>query len=273
MSNFIHANTDGPFNPYSKVYDLATVKKDFPAFQLEKSYQDHMHAPPLPVSFLEPLAGVLRLASLGTLGNLKPSKHRATSPVMSEHVRDVETRSMGNNRLRIMSIVGARPNMMKIAPLLAELRQHEDIEPVLVHTGQHYDYSMSPGFLRSVAPAASRLQPGSRIRQSTTHRKPQRLCASLESWSNLDRPDMVLVAGDVNSTVACALVAAKERIPVAHVEAGLRSFDRTMPEELNRILTDTLSDLLFYHRGKRQPEPVERGSRPRQGLLRRQSND
>ena len=150
---------------------------------------------------------------------------------------------MGNNRLRIMSIVGARPNMMKIAPLLAELRLHEEIEPVLVHTGQHYDYSMSQVFFDQLhLPHPDyNLEVGSGKHYAQTAEIMRKFGELVE----LDRPDMVLVAGDVNSTVACALVAAKERIPVAHVEAGLRSFDRTMPEELNRILTDALSDLLF----------------------------
>jgi UDP-N-acetylglucosamine 2-epimerase (non-hydrolysing) len=150
---------------------------------------------------------------------------------------------MGDNRLRIMSIVGARPNMMKIAPLLAELRLHKDIEPVLVHTGQHYDYSMSQVFfdqLRLPHPDYN-LEVGSGKHYAQTAEIMRKFGELVEH----DRPDMVVVAGDVKSTVACALVAAKERIPVAHVEAGLRSFDRTMPEELNRILTDTLSDLLF----------------------------
>jgi UDP-N-acetylglucosamine 2-epimerase (non-hydrolysing) len=150
---------------------------------------------------------------------------------------------MGNNRLRIMSIVGARPNMMKIAPLLAELRLHKEIEPVLVHTGQHYDYSMSQVFFDQLhLPHPDyNLEAGSGKHYAQTAEIMRKFGELVEH----DRPDMVLVAGDVNSTVACALVAAKERIPVAHVEAGLRSFDRSMPEELNRILTDTVSDLLF----------------------------
>ena len=150
---------------------------------------------------------------------------------------------MGNNRLRIMSIVGARPNMMKIAPLLAELRLHKEIEPVLVHTGQHYDYSMSQVFfdqLRLPHPDYS-LEVGSGKHYAQTADIMRKFGELLQQ----DRPDMVLVTGDVNSTLACALVAAKERIPVAHVEAGLRSFDRTMPEEINRVLTDVVSDLLF----------------------------
>jgi UDP-N-acetylglucosamine 2-epimerase (non-hydrolysing) len=150
---------------------------------------------------------------------------------------------MGNNRLKIMSIVGARPNMMKVAPLLAELRQHQEIEPILVHTGQHYDYSMSQVFFDQlrVPPPDYNLDVGS----GTHYEQTAEIIRKFGDLVQQDRPDMVLVAGDVNSTIACALVAAKERIPVAHVEAGLRSFDRSMPEELNRILTDALADLLF----------------------------
>jgi UDP-N-acetylglucosamine 2-epimerase (non-hydrolysing) len=150
---------------------------------------------------------------------------------------------MANNRLKIMSIVGARPNMMKVAPLLAELRRHHEIEPVLVHTGQHYDYSMSQVFFDQlgVPPPDYNLDVGSGPHYAQTADIMQRFGDLVQQ----DRPDMVLVAGDVNSTIACALVAAKERIPIAHVEAGLRSFDRSMPEEINRILTDALSDLLF----------------------------
>jgi UDP-N-acetylglucosamine 2-epimerase (non-hydrolysing) len=150
---------------------------------------------------------------------------------------------MGNQRLRIMSIVGARPNMMKIAPLMAELRRDREIEAVLVHTGQHYDYSMSQVFfdqLQLPQPDYN-LEVGSGKHYAQTAEIMHRFGDLVER----DRPDRVLVAGDVNSTIACALVAAKEGIPVAHVEAGLRSFDRSMPEEINRVLTDALSDLLF----------------------------
>ena len=145
--------------------------------------------------------------------------------------------------MRIMSIVGARPNMMKVAPLLAELRRHEDFEPVLVHTGQHYDYSMSQVFFDQlgVPPPDYNLDVGS----GTHYAQTAEIMRKFGELVQQDRPDMVVVAGDVNSTIACALVAAKERIPVAHVEAGLRSFDRSMPEEINRILTDAVADLLF----------------------------
>jgi UDP-N-acetylglucosamine 2-epimerase (non-hydrolysing) len=150
---------------------------------------------------------------------------------------------MDNNHLRIMSIVGARPNMMKVAPLLAEFRLHEEIEAVLVHTGQHYDYSMSQVFFEQlrVPPPDYNLGVGS----GTHYGQTAEIIRKFGELLQHDRPDMVLVAGDVNSTFACALVAAKERIPVAHLEAGLRSFDRSMPEEINRILTDALADLLF----------------------------
>jgi UDP-N-acetylglucosamine 2-epimerase (non-hydrolysing) len=145
--------------------------------------------------------------------------------------------------LRIMSIVGARPNMMKVAPLLAELRRHEEIEPVLVHTGQHYDYSMSQVFFDQlgVPPPDYNLDVGSGAHYAQT----AEIMRKFGELVQQDRPDMVVVAGDVNSTIACALVAAKERIPVAHLEAGLRSFDRSMPEEINRVLTDAVADLLF----------------------------
>jgi UDP-N-acetylglucosamine 2-epimerase (non-hydrolysing) len=150
---------------------------------------------------------------------------------------------MGNNRLRIMSIVGARPNMMKVAPLIAEFRRHQEIEPVLVHTGQHYDYSMSQVFFDQlrVPPPDYNLDVGS----GTHYAQTAEIIRKFGDLVQHDRPHMVVVAGDVNSTIACALVAAKERIPVIHVEAGLRSFDRTMPEEINRILTDALADFLF----------------------------
>jgi len=150
---------------------------------------------------------------------------------------------MRDDRLRIMCIVGARPNMMKIAPLMAELRLHKEIETVLVHTGQHYDYSLSQVFFDqlNVPDPDYNLQAGS----GTHYAQTAEIIRKFGELVQQDRPDMVLVAGDVNSTMACALVAAKERIPVAHVEAGLRSFDRSMPEEINRIVTDALSDLLF----------------------------
>ncbi|HVU47792.1 MAG TPA: UDP-N-acetylglucosamine 2-epimerase (non-hydrolyzing) [Terracidiphilus sp.] len=150
---------------------------------------------------------------------------------------------MKQDSFRIMNIIGARPNMMKVAPLLAEMKRHTEIEPVLVHTGQHYDYAMSQVFLDQLhMPEPDyNLEVGS----GTHHKQTAEIIRSFGELVAKDRPDMVLVVGDVNSTIACALVAAKENIPVVHVEAGLRSFDRSMPEEINRILTDSISDLLF----------------------------
>jgi UDP-N-acetylglucosamine 2-epimerase (non-hydrolysing) len=144
---------------------------------------------------------------------------------------------------RIMNIVGARPNMMKVAPLVAEMRRHSELQPVLVHTGQHYDYSMSQVFFDqlNIPEPDYNLEVGSGTHHAQTAEVIRRFGELVQS----DRPDMVLVVGDVNSTIACALVAAKESIPVVHVEAGLRSFDREMPEEVNRVLTDSISDLLF----------------------------
>jgi len=150
---------------------------------------------------------------------------------------------MTTRPLRIMNIVGARPNMMKVAPLMAEMKRHDNIDPVLVHTGQHYDYAMSQVFfdqLRMPEPNYN-LDVGS----GTHHSQTAEIIRRFGELVARDRPDMVLVAGDVNSTIACAIVAAKEKIPVVHVEAGLRSFDRSMPEEINRLLTDAISDLLF----------------------------
>ena len=144
---------------------------------------------------------------------------------------------------RIMNIVGARPNMMKAAPLVAEMRRHPELEVVLVHTGQHYDYSMSQVFFDQlhIPEPDYNLEVGS----SNHHLQTAEIIKRFGDLVQKDRPDIVVVVGDVNSTVACALVAAKEGIPVAHVEAGLRSFDRAMPEEINRVMTDAISDLLF----------------------------
>jgi UDP-N-acetylglucosamine 2-epimerase (non-hydrolysing) len=133
--------------------------------------------------------------------------------------------------------------MMKMAPIVAEMRRHADLHPMLVHTGQHYDFSMSDVFLEQLKLGEPdfNLQVGS----GTHHTQTAQIMRSFGELVQCHHPDLIVVAGDVNSTMACALVGAKEMIPVAHVEAGLRSFDRTMPEEVNRVVTDALSDLLF----------------------------
>jgi UDP-N-acetylglucosamine 2-epimerase (non-hydrolysing) len=149
-------------------------------------------------------------------------------------------------RRKILSVVGTRPNFMKMAPILAELhRRSGEFESLLVHTGQHYDQDMSDVFLEElgIPEPDYALDVGSGSHAQQTARVMERLEPVLLDCA----PDLVLVPGDVNSTIAAALVAAKLLIPVGHVEAGLRSFDRTMPEEINRLLTDQLGQLLFTH--------------------------
>ncbi|WP_200950316.1 UDP-N-acetylglucosamine 2-epimerase (non-hydrolyzing) [Rhodanobacter sp. Root179] len=145
---------------------------------------------------------------------------------------------------KLLCIVGARPNFMKIAPIMRALREDAPgIEAKLVHTGQHYDYAMNEAFflqLEIPAPDIS-LEVGSGSHAQQT----AEIMKRFETVVDAEQPDCVLVVGDVNSTIACALVAAKKGIRVVHVEAGLRSRDRSMPEEINRILTDQLSDRLY----------------------------
>ncbi len=145
--------------------------------------------------------------------------------------------------MKIVNIVGARPNFMKIAPLIRAMRKRPGIQTLLVHTGQHYDASMAGRFFEDLDiphPDVS-LDVGSGTHAVQTAEVMKRLEPVLER----ERPDLVLVVGDVNSTMAAALTATKLKIKVAHVEAGLRSFDRSMPEEINRLVTDAVSDLLF----------------------------
>jgi UDP-N-acetylglucosamine 2-epimerase (non-hydrolysing) len=148
--------------------------------------------------------------------------------------------------VRIAYVVGARPNIVKMAPVIRELRARlPEARHVLVHTGQHYDDAMSDVFLRdlNVPHPDHHLGVGSGSHAEQTARALERLEDVLER----DRPSLVLVPGDVNSTLAGALVAAKLGIPLGHVESGLRSFDDSMPEEINRVVADRLSDFLFVH--------------------------
>lgn len=150
--------------------------------------------------------------------------------------------------VRIALVVGARPNYMKVAPILREIERRKrggtsDLEPLLVHTGQHYDAAMSDSFFADLGMRGPDefLNVG-----SDTHAKQTaRVMAAFDEVCDRHSLDAVLVVGDVNSTLACALVAAKRGIRVIHVEAGLRSRDRSMPEEVNRVLTDQISDLLL----------------------------
>ena len=151
--------------------------------------------------------------------------------------------------MKIILVAGARPNFMKIAPLISAIKAHNEnsgsrtITPILVHTGQHYDINMSQIFFKELCiPAPDiNLEVGSASHAVQT----ANVMIHFEAVCLRTKPDWVVVVGDVNSTMACTLVASKMGIPVAHVEAGLRSFDRTMPEEINRIVTDSLADLLF----------------------------
>ena len=145
--------------------------------------------------------------------------------------------------MKIISVVGARPNFMKIAPILRELRKYPSFQSVLVHTGQHYDANMSDVFFRDLQiPEPDiflNVGSGSHAKQTAD------IMTGFEQVLLKEKPDLLVVVGDVNSTLACSVTASKMNVKVAHVEAGLRSFDKRMPEEVNRIVTDALSDYLF----------------------------
>jgi UDP-N-acetylglucosamine 2-epimerase (non-hydrolysing) len=145
--------------------------------------------------------------------------------------------------MKILNIVGARPNLVKIAPLLTAMLSNDRINPVLVHTGQHYDEKLSGIFFEQMGIRRPDINldvgSGSQAWQTAE------ILKRIEPVLVEQKPDIVLVVGDVNSTMAASLAAAKFGIPIAHVEAGLRSFDRSMPEEINRVVTDAVADYLF----------------------------
>ena len=146
--------------------------------------------------------------------------------------------------MKIACVVGARPNFIKLAPIIRALRSHADVfRPVLVHTGQHFDPKMSDVFFSDLE--MPRPDHFLNIGSGTQAEQTAAIITRFDELCEEHKFDRVLVVGDVTSTMACAITAAKRQIPVDHVEAGLRSFDRSMPEELNRIITDSLSDLLF----------------------------
>ena len=145
--------------------------------------------------------------------------------------------------MNIFHIVGARPNFMKVAPVLSALKGRKSVAQSLIHTGQHYDANMSDVFFQQLGIPAPDVNLA--VGSGTHAKQTAEIMIRLEPIVLERQPDIVLVYGDVNSTVATALVCAKLGVRVGHVEAGLRSFDRTMPEEINRLMTDQLADLLF----------------------------
>ena len=168
--------------------------------------------------------------------------------------------------MKAILVVGARPNFMKIAPILRAIDRHnaslgnESIKPILVHTGQHYDYEMSRVFFEDLDLPEPDIYLG--VGSGTHAEQTSKTMVAFEKALLQERPDLVVVVGDVNSTLAAALAAAKLMIPVAHVEAGLRSYDKTMPEEINRVLTDQIADLLF------SPSQTDSENLLREGIVR-----
>jgi UDP-N-acetylglucosamine 2-epimerase (non-hydrolysing) len=145
--------------------------------------------------------------------------------------------------MKVLNIVGARPNFMKIAPIVEQMKKEPSLTGVLVHTGQHYSEGMSDVFFRDLGIPVPDVHLG--VGSGSHAEQTARIMIEFEKVCLQEKPDLVLVVGDVNSTMACSIVAAKLHVPVAHVEAGLRSFDRKMPEEINRLVTDALASILF----------------------------
>lgn len=145
--------------------------------------------------------------------------------------------------MKVLNIVGARPNFMKIAPLHRAFEKHGGFNSMIVHTGQHYDERMSDVFFRQLEMPEPHIYLG--VGSGSHAQQTSRIMTAFEEIVNSEKPDVILVVGDVNSTLACGIVAAKQHVPLVHVEAGLRSGDKKMPEEVNRIVTDSISDYLF----------------------------
>ena len=160
-----------------------------------------------------------------------------------------------------MLVCGARPNFMKIAPIMQAIKESGKLKPFLVHTGQHYDEKMFKSFfdLLRIPPPDIDLGVGSGSHAEQTGK----VMVEFEKICLKEKPDMVVVVGDVNSTMACTIAAKKLYIPVAHVEAGLRSFDMRMPEEINRIVTDSLCDLFFITDPDGQTNLLHSGTNPK----------
>src|SRR3989338_230470 len=146
-------------------------------------------------------------------------------------------------RKKIVCVAGARPNFMKIAPLVHEFKKRKGVDLVLVHTEQHYDEKMSKLFFKDLDIPEPDIYLG--VGSGSHGYQTAEIMKRFEKVMERERPDLIIVVGDVNSTLAASLVASKLNVKIAHVEAGLRSFDRSMPEEINRLLTDAISDFLF----------------------------
>ncbi|MFP3982472.1 MAG: non-hydrolyzing UDP-N-acetylglucosamine 2-epimerase [Desulfurivibrionaceae bacterium] len=164
--------------------------------------------------------------------------------------------------MKILLIAGARPNFMKIAPIVRVAGQHPEVECRIVHTGQHYDFEMSQSFFRDLEIPEPDFFLGS---GSGSHaEQTARIMVAFEKVCEKEKPDWVLVVGDVNSTLACSVVAKKLMIGVAHVEAGLRSGDLAMPEEINRLVTDSITDLFFVTEQSGMDNLLKEGKDPGQ---------
>ncbi|MBN2468876.1 MAG: UDP-N-acetylglucosamine 2-epimerase (non-hydrolyzing) [Deltaproteobacteria bacterium] len=168
--------------------------------------------------------------------------------------------------MKIFLVAGARPNFMKIAPIVRAINEKNRINEInqidckVVHTGQHYDYEMSQSFFDELEMGRPDIFLG--VGSGSHAVQTARIMTAFEKVCLKEQPDIVVVVGDVNSTMSCAIVAAKLCIPVAHVEAGLRSFDRTMPEEINRVVTDALADFLFTTEKSGNENLIKEGIRP-----------
>ena len=161
---------------------------------------------------------------------------------------------------RILHLVGARPNFVKMAPLVAELRERAGLENLVAHTGQHYDAKMSDEIFGDLELPEPDFHLG--VGSGSHGAQTARALSACEELIQDTQPDLLVVAGDVNSTLAGALAAAKLGVQVAHLEAGLRSFDWGMPEEINRVLTDRLSDVLLTHSPEAEPNLLREGIDP-----------
>jgi UDP-N-acetylglucosamine 2-epimerase (non-hydrolysing) len=195
------------------------------------------------------------MTNIDAEGKMKPAGTGMTAADRGERV------ARRRDKPRIFSIVGARPNFMKIAPVWRALERHGGYELRLVHTGQHYDDNMSKVFFDDLRLPRPDVYLG--VGSGSHGEQTGKVMIEFEKVLAADGGDLVVVVGDVNSTMASTLVAVKMGIPVAHVEAGLRSFDRTMPEEINRMVTDILSEILLTHSPEAERNLRNEGIDPR----------